>query len=207
MGSTTYGQLVRQYFNKRRSAAAGAANTCLSVGTFLSPPVVDILIQYYSWRGVLGLLIHCAILLNGLVLGALMRPFSETDRQQVHNDSSKNSTVDENDTKHEIDSADHNQEKEIYSSEFGSQPKGSCLAIMDTWSSLLGIPVLRGRSFLFFCIAEFWMQIDHFGILSFCLFVLWNNRARRQLERISDVYILPTPRHQRAAQATTIAPR
>ena len=80
----------------------GISTVGLSVGTCLWPPVVERLILFFGWRG--ALLIHCAILMNGLVLGALMRPFPASDRQTAQQNSSKDFTVNSKDTKMKNDS-------------------------------------------------------------------------------------------------------
>ena len=67
--------ILGSYFKRYRNLAFGIVSTGVGVGTFVSAPLVQYLIDEYTWRG--AMLILSAILANNFVVGALMRPFSD----------------------------------------------------------------------------------------------------------------------------------
>ncbi|XP_053160734.1 monocarboxylate transporter 12 [Hemicordylus capensis] len=74
--------MVGKYFNKRKALAYGIAMSGSGIGTFILAPVVQLLIEQFSWRG--ALLILGGFVLNLCVCGALMRPIAiKEDRQNV----------------------------------------------------------------------------------------------------------------------------
>ncbi|XP_067092989.1 monocarboxylate transporter 12-B [Osmerus mordax] len=64
--------MVGSYFNERKALAYGIAMSGSGIGTFILAPAVQLLIEYYSWRG--ALLILGGFVSNLCVCGALMRP-------------------------------------------------------------------------------------------------------------------------------------
>ncbi|XP_012656739.1 monocarboxylate transporter 12 isoform X1 [Otolemur garnettii] len=64
--------MVGKYFSKRKALAYGIAMSGSGIGTFILAPVVQLLIEQFSWRG--ALLILGGFVLNLCVCGALMRP-------------------------------------------------------------------------------------------------------------------------------------
>ncbi|XP_037093659.1 uncharacterized protein LOC119113452 [Pollicipes pollicipes] len=68
--------IVAYYFERRRSLATGISVCGTGVGTFLFPPLVELLIQEYGWRG--ALLVLSGIFLNIAVCGMLMRDLDWT---------------------------------------------------------------------------------------------------------------------------------
>ncbi|XP_019411267.1 PREDICTED: monocarboxylate transporter 12 isoform X1 [Crocodylus porosus] len=66
--------MVGKYFNKRKALAYGIAMSGSGIGTFILAPVVQLLIEQFSWRG--ALLILGGFVLNLCVCGALMRPIT-----------------------------------------------------------------------------------------------------------------------------------
>ena len=60
------------YFSRRKALAYGIAMSGSGIGTFVLAPAVQILIDYYSWRG--ALLILSGLVANLCVCGALLRP-------------------------------------------------------------------------------------------------------------------------------------
>ncbi|KAG2463222.1 MOT12 protein, partial [Polypterus senegalus] len=66
--------MVGKYFFKRKALAYGIAMSGSGIGTFILAPVVQLLIEHYSWRGALFLL--GGLVANLCVCGALMRPIS-----------------------------------------------------------------------------------------------------------------------------------
>ncbi|XP_029926891.1 monocarboxylate transporter 12-B-like [Myripristis murdjan] len=64
--------MVGKYFNERKALAYGIAMSGTGIGTFILAPAVQLLIEYYSWRG--ALLILGGFVSNLCVCGALMRP-------------------------------------------------------------------------------------------------------------------------------------
>uniref|UniRef100_A0A3Q3DGJ4 Solute carrier family 16 member 12 n=1 Tax=Hippocampus comes TaxID=109280 RepID=A0A3Q3DGJ4_HIPCM len=67
--------MVGRYFSKRKALAYGIAQSGSGIGTFILAPVVQFLIDQYSWRG--ALLILGGFVSNLCVCGALMRPVVE----------------------------------------------------------------------------------------------------------------------------------
>ncbi|XP_038600325.1 monocarboxylate transporter 12 isoform X2 [Tachyglossus aculeatus] len=72
--------MVGKYFNKRKALAYGIALSGSGIGTFVLAPVVQVLIEQFSWRG--ALLILGGFVLNLCVCGALMRPIALRDDRQ-----------------------------------------------------------------------------------------------------------------------------
>jgi MCP family monocarboxylic acid transporter-like MFS transporter 9 len=68
--------IVAYYFDKRRSFATGISVCGSGIGTFLFPPLIQYLIEYYGWRGCTVIL--AGIMLNMCICGALMRDLEWT---------------------------------------------------------------------------------------------------------------------------------
>ncbi len=66
--------IVGFYFDKKRAFATGIATCGSGIGAFIFAPVCKLLIDQYAWRGAMWIL--SAIVLNGIVLGALYRPLT-----------------------------------------------------------------------------------------------------------------------------------
>ncbi|XP_059386692.1 monocarboxylate transporter 12-B-like isoform X1 [Carassius carassius] len=64
--------MVGIYFFERKALAYGIAMSGSGIGTFILAPVVQLLIEHYSWRG--ALLILGGFVSNLCVCGALLRP-------------------------------------------------------------------------------------------------------------------------------------
>lgn len=64
--------MVGIYFCERKALAYGIAMSGSGIGTFVLAPVVQLLIEHYSWRG--ALLILGGFVSNLCVCGALLRP-------------------------------------------------------------------------------------------------------------------------------------
>lgn len=64
--------LVHYYFDKRRTFAAGISLMGHSCGTFITLPVLRLLIETYGWKG--AVLIHSALVMNTFVTAGLYRP-------------------------------------------------------------------------------------------------------------------------------------
>ncbi|MBN3285581.1 MOT12 protein, partial [Polyodon spathula] len=71
--------MVGKYFCKRKSLAYGVAMSGSGIGTFILAPVVQHLIELYSWRG--ALLLLGGFVANLCVCGALMRPIAFKEEQ------------------------------------------------------------------------------------------------------------------------------
>ncbi|KAM5236489.1 monocarboxylate transporter 12 [Ctenodactylus gundi] len=69
--------MVGKYFNRRKALAYGIAMSGSGIGIFILAPVVQLLIEQFSWRG--ALLILGGFVLNLCVCGALMRPITLKD--------------------------------------------------------------------------------------------------------------------------------
>lgn len=66
--------MVGKYFNRRKALAYGISMSGSGIGIFILAPVVQLLIEQFSWRG--ALLILGGFVLNLCVCGALMRPIT-----------------------------------------------------------------------------------------------------------------------------------
>ncbi|XP_062859262.1 monocarboxylate transporter 12-B [Trichomycterus rosablanca] len=66
--------MVGVYFCERKALAYGIAMSGSGIGTFVLAPVVQLLIEHYSWRG--ALLILGGLVSNLCVCGALLRPIT-----------------------------------------------------------------------------------------------------------------------------------
>jgi predicted MFS family arabinose efflux permease len=64
--------VIQYYFQKRRALATGIIRTGGGIGILVFPPIVQILIDKYSWKGAMILL--AGFSLQGCVAGALLRP-------------------------------------------------------------------------------------------------------------------------------------
>uniref|UniRef100_H2ZU91 Solute carrier family 16 member 12 n=1 Tax=Latimeria chalumnae TaxID=7897 RepID=H2ZU91_LATCH len=66
--------MVGKYFTQRKAVAYGIAMSGSGIGTFFLAPVVQLLIEHFSWRG--ALLILGGFVANLCVCGALLRPIT-----------------------------------------------------------------------------------------------------------------------------------
>ncbi|XP_034050627.1 monocarboxylate transporter 12-B-like [Thalassophryne amazonica] len=73
--------IVGSYFKQRKALAYGIAMSGSGIGTFVLAPVVQLLIEFYSWRG--ALLILSAFVANLCVCGALLRPATQQENQEA----------------------------------------------------------------------------------------------------------------------------
>ncbi|KAI5763395.1 SLC16A12 [Gulo gulo luscus] len=73
--------MVGKYFSRRKALAYGIAMSGSGIGTFVLAPVVQLLIEQFSWRG--ALLILGGFVLNLCVCGALMRPITLKEDQMT----------------------------------------------------------------------------------------------------------------------------
>lgn len=78
--------MVGKYFSRRKALAYGISLSGSGIGIFILAPVVQLLIEQFSWRG--ALLILGGFVLNLCVCGALMRPITlkedQTTPEQNH---------------------------------------------------------------------------------------------------------------------------
>ncbi|XP_013408699.1 monocarboxylate transporter 12 [Lingula anatina] len=72
--------IAGQYFEYRRSLALGVATAGLSFGQFILPPILQLLTDYYTWRG--SMFVISGFCLQFCVCGALMRPPIIPERPQ-----------------------------------------------------------------------------------------------------------------------------
>uniref|UniRef100_A0A3P8XCA7 Major facilitator superfamily (MFS) profile domain-containing protein n=1 Tax=Esox lucius TaxID=8010 RepID=A0A3P8XCA7_ESOLU len=73
--------MVGSYFCERKAMAYGIAMSGSGIGTFILAPVVQLLIEQYSWRG--ALLILGGVVSNLCVCGALLRPITLTEEEEA----------------------------------------------------------------------------------------------------------------------------
>lgn len=75
--------MVNTYFNKRKALAYGIAMSGRAIGIFILPPLLQYLINLYSWRG--ALLILGGLVSNLCVCGSLMRPLVVQNKGEKEN--------------------------------------------------------------------------------------------------------------------------
>ncbi|XP_014662716.1 PREDICTED: monocarboxylate transporter 13-like [Priapulus caudatus] len=71
---------VGYYFETKRALATGVGVSGSGIGTFVMAPLSKYLITAYDWKG--ATLIVAAIVLHGIICGALMRPLEVTPRKK-----------------------------------------------------------------------------------------------------------------------------
>lgn len=71
--------MVGCYFHRRKALAYGIAMSGSGIGTLVLAPVVQLLIELYSWRG--ALLVLSAFVGNLCVCGALLRPITVREEE------------------------------------------------------------------------------------------------------------------------------
>jgi MCP family monocarboxylic acid transporter-like MFS transporter 14 len=64
--------MVGYYFDKKRALATGVAVCGSGIGTFIFAPLGTFLVDEYGWKG--ANIIIGALILNGIVFGAIFRP-------------------------------------------------------------------------------------------------------------------------------------
>ncbi|KFD45349.1 hypothetical protein M513_13774 [Trichuris suis] len=72
---------VSQYFESRRGLATAISLCGAGAGTFIMPPIITLLTEYYHWRHVM--LLIAGIQLHNLVFAALYRNLTPTKKQVV----------------------------------------------------------------------------------------------------------------------------
>lgn len=72
MSYVSFVVIVQQWFDKKRPIASGFSLTGFSVAVFSLPPLTQILLDIYGWRGCLMLM--SGVYLNGIAMAALLRP-------------------------------------------------------------------------------------------------------------------------------------
>lgn len=82
--------MVGCYFRKRTALAYGIGLSGSGIGTFVLAPVVQLLIDLYSWRG--ALLVLSAFVANLCVCGALLRPITLQDFKEQEESGEENTT-------------------------------------------------------------------------------------------------------------------
>lgn len=75
--------MVGTYFNERKALAYGIAMSGRGIGIFILPPLLQYLIDLYSWRG--ALLTLGGLASNLCVCGSLMRPLVGRNKCEKEN--------------------------------------------------------------------------------------------------------------------------
>ena len=139
------------YFEKKRPLATGIAVCGSGIGTFVFPPVLEVLSEMYDWKNLL--LIMAGIILNGAVCGMLMRPL-------IHREESRNSESSSNlssDSGIKLDKeaiGDTSATAEVYNEAEESTE--------DDHYSKYGISLFLNIPFLILCIANIFAAIGFF---------------------------------------------
>ena len=71
---------VTLYFEKRRSLATGLSMCGSGIGTIIFPPLVEILVAEYGWKG--AALIVAGLVLNCCIFGSLLRPLKKQQQRK-----------------------------------------------------------------------------------------------------------------------------
>ncbi|XP_021342422.1 monocarboxylate transporter 12-like [Mizuhopecten yessoensis] len=71
--------IVSYYFNRRRALATGIAVCGSGIGGFVFAPLSVLLLDAYGWKGAMWII--SAIVLNGVVFGAVYRPIEVQQRR------------------------------------------------------------------------------------------------------------------------------
>ena len=82
--------IVQQYFTTKRALATGLASSGLSVGVITAGPIIQQLLDVYSWRGTIILV--AGLWLHVLVFGALFRPLPQFSPQGLSDHNLNRST-------------------------------------------------------------------------------------------------------------------
>lgn len=80
VGYVTSIVMVAFYFEKKRALATGLAVCGSGLGTFVFAPLIEYLIEHYTWRG--SFLILSGVTLNLVVCGTLLRPLKFSPQEQ-----------------------------------------------------------------------------------------------------------------------------
>ncbi|XP_060076105.1 monocarboxylate transporter 12-like [Ylistrum balloti] len=80
VGYVTSIVMVAFYFEKKRALATGLAVCGSGLGTFVFAPLLEYLIEHYTWRG--SFLILSGVILNLVVCGTLLRPLKFSPQEQ-----------------------------------------------------------------------------------------------------------------------------
>lgn len=84
--------MVGSYFSERKALAYGIAMSGSGIGTFILAPAVQLLIEFFSWRG--ALLILGGLVSHLCVCGALMRPLEGQRGRQKEMDLESDKSID-----------------------------------------------------------------------------------------------------------------
>ena len=72
--------IIQQYFVKKRSIAVAIANAGVPFGGFIMPPICDLLLQTYGWRGTL--IVLSGITLNVSVIAYFFKPLPKPKTEE-----------------------------------------------------------------------------------------------------------------------------
>jgi predicted MFS family arabinose efflux permease len=72
--------IVQQWFDRKRPIASGFSLTGFSVAVFSLPPLTQLLLDAYGWRGCLMLM--SGVYLHGIAMAALLRPVPPQQRKR-----------------------------------------------------------------------------------------------------------------------------
>lgn len=86
--------LVQFYFKKRLGVVIGITRTGAGVGTLIMPPVTQLLIDQFLWKG--AMLFLAGISLQGCVIGALLRPNAKSKKTTEKIDNGQTHSFKEN---------------------------------------------------------------------------------------------------------------
>ena len=120
---------VGYYFTRRRALATGIAMAGSGVGAISFAPLMEYLINHYSWKGAMWIV--SGICLNGVAMGALFRPVNQSDDKKPKQQETEKY-------------CGNNKDDKVTSS-----PRNAC-----DWSSLFEFSLLKRLSFLLYNISS-----------------------------------------------------
>ena len=135
--------IVHQYFDKRRAIAAAIAVFGYSLGSLISGPVVQLLLDQFAWRGTV--IIIGGIFLHAILFGSLFRPLcggAQSRKSNKHQEAavSKDPTLKNKETK--------SPRCNVWITGF----------VCKSFSSL-GFPLLADPPFLLYILSVFCLQV------------------------------------------------
>ncbi|XP_022087237.1 monocarboxylate transporter 12-like isoform X2 [Acanthaster planci] len=140
--------VVAIYFKKYYKAANGVASSGIGIGLVAFPPLLQLLLDSYGWRGTL--VIMAGITCNICVGGALFRPLHSSKNNNEQSERSGNEAI----AMQQQNQTENEDEVTICQPHVQRRHRCAC-ALLSPVAKSLGLHLLRNWSFTFFC----WINI------------------------------------------------